>query len=63
MIAKVVWTSDWGGKPEYKEFNTLEELLAFQQRENHGLIISIRPPYKDDKPHDFRIEVYDSYRE
>ncbi len=63
MIAKVDWTSDWGGKPEYKEFNTLEGLLAFQQRVGDALIISVRRPGKEDKPHDFHIEVYDDYRE
>lgn len=63
MIAKVDRTTGWGVPPEYKEFTTLEDLLAFMKQVDCRLIVSEPSGFKIDKPHDFCIEIYDGYRE
>lgn len=64
MRAKITRTSDWQIDPEYKEFNALEEVLAFAKEVGEELIIKANPfKYKNDEPHDFSIEIYDDYRE
>ena len=66
MKAKIERTSDWGDTPEwkkYREFNTLEDLLNFMKNVNHPLIISKPEGNTDNQPHDFDIEIYDSWRE
>lgn len=59
MIFRKTYTSIYGPADEI-EINTLEELLALMKEENEPIII-----FNDsDNDHpDYRIEVYDDYRE
>lgn len=52
MVFKITRSSDWDRHKEEVEINTLEELLEFQEKCQHPIIIR-----RDD------IEIYDYYRE
>lgn len=64
MKALISYTSDWGSEDRVRteEVNTLDDLLLLMEKEGQDLIISDKDRWC--KPDiDFKIEVYDGYRE
>lgn len=59
MQVKITQTSDWDYR-EYREMNTLEELVQFM-RDNHGSLVLMDCPESDSV--EFEIEIYDTWRE
>lgn len=63
--AFVTRTSEFYGKPELKEFNSLEELLDFQKQIGEPIIIDNDMEHYRNKwgCADFTVEIYDNFRE
>jgi len=55
MKFKIIRTSDWEGDENYKDFQTLEELINFCEEVKYSVIITTRGL--------LCLEIYDDYRE
>lgn len=64
-LAQIERTSDMCiNKPRvFKEFSTIEELLEYCKAVENELIISVDKYNFDHPAIDFKIEIYDDYRE